>query len=119
MGAEEVRMIRLTIRSQTPEEAVLQVDGRLSGKNVAILEAEGARLLGETRRLVLDLKGVRFINDRGIALLRRWSEERLVLRNGSPFVRALLEKHGLEMEDGSQRSEVRDQRSANPQASAF
>ena len=88
-------MIRLTIRSQTPEEVVLQVDGWVSGKNVPILEQEGTRLLGETQCLVLDLKGVRFIDEAGIALLQRWSGERLVLQDGPPFVRALLEKHGL------------------------
>ena len=88
-------MIRLTIRSQTPEEVVLQVDGWVSGKNVPILEQEGTRLLQEAERLVLDLKGVRFIDEAGMALLQRWSGERLVLRDGPPFVRALLEKHGL------------------------
>ena len=88
-------MIRLTIRSQTPEEVVLQVDGWASRKDVDILEQEGTRLLQEAERLVLDLKGVQFIDREGIALLRRWWGERLVLRGGSPFIRALLEQHGL------------------------
>jgi len=66
-----------------------------SGRNLPILEQEGTRLLGEAQRLVLDLKGVRFIDADGIALLERWSGERLVLRNGVPFVRALLARHGL------------------------
>ena len=88
-------MLRLTIRSQTPEEVVLAVDGWVSGKNVEILEQEGTRLLQEAKCLVLDLKGVQFIDEVGIALLQRWSGERLVLRGGSWFVRMLLEKHGL------------------------
>ena len=88
-------MIRLTIRSHTPEEAILQVDGWVSGKDVPILAQEGTRLLGETGRLVLDLKGVQFIDRDGIALLQRWSGERLVLRNASWFVRTLLERYGL------------------------
>ena len=33
-------MLRLTVRSQTPEEVVLQVDGRVSGRNVDILEKD-------------------------------------------------------------------------------
>ena len=89
-------MIRLTIQSQTPEEVVLQVDGWVSGKNVPILEQEGTRLLREAQRLVLDLKGVQFIDEAGIALLQRWSGERLVLRGGSSFIQALLKAHGLE-----------------------
>ena len=88
-------MIRLTIRSQTPQEVMLQVDGWVSRKDVDILEQEGTRLLGETQRLVLDLKGVRFIDRDGMALLQRWSGERLVLRGGSSFIQALLEAHGL------------------------
>ena len=89
-------MIRLTIQSQTPEEVVLQVDGWVSGKNVPILEQEGTRLLREAQRLVLDLKGVQFIDEAGIALLQRWLGERLVLRGGSSFIQALLKAHGLE-----------------------
>ena len=88
-------MIRVTIRSQTPEEVLLQIDGWISGRNVPILEQEGTRLLGESQRLVLDLKGVQFIDGDGIALLQRWSGERLVFRDGSPFVQLLLERHGL------------------------
>ena len=89
-------MLRLTTRSCTPEEVVLQVDGWVSGKDVTILEREGMRHLQASKRLVLDLKEVRFIDDAGIALLERWSGERVVLRDGSWFVRLLLEKHGLE-----------------------
>ena len=88
-------MIRLTVISQTREEAVLEVHGWMSGGNVKIVEQEGMRLLGERQRLVLDLRGVKFIDREGIALLQRWSGGRLVLRGASPFVRTLLEKHGL------------------------
>ena len=88
-------MIRLIVQAQTPEKTVLQVDGWVSEENVSILEQEGIRLLGESRRLVLDLKGVRYIDREGIALLQRWQGDRLVLRGGSLFVRGLLEQHGL------------------------
>jgi anti-anti-sigma regulatory factor len=73
---------------------MLQVDGWVSGGDVSILEQEGMRLLGETHRLVLDLKGVQFIDEAGMALFQRWGE-RLELRGGSPFIRALLEAYGL------------------------
>ena len=88
-------MVRLTVISQTKEEAVLKVEGWVSGADVALLEEEGTRLLQQTQRLVLDLKGVRFIDREGIALLQRWSGERLVLRDASPFVRTRLAEHGL------------------------
>ena len=89
-------MLRLTIRSQTPEEVVVEVAGWVSGADVDVLEEEGIRLLQEAERLVLDLKGVKFIDREGIALLQRWSGERLVLlRGGSLFIRTLLEEQGL------------------------
>ena len=94
-------MIRLTIRSQTPQEVVLQVDGWVSEGDVSILEEEGMRLLGESQRLVLELKGVQFIDRRGMALLKRWWGECLVLRGGSSFLKALLKQHGLTSEEGS------------------
>ena len=88
-------MVRLTVISQTEEEGVLKVEGWVSGADVEILEEEGARLLQETQRLVLDLDGVQFIDREGIALLKRWSGKRLELRGGSLFIRGLLEEHGL------------------------
>jgi anti-anti-sigma regulatory factor len=96
-------MIRLIIRSQTPEEVVLEVHGWVSGGNVSILEQEGVRVLGESGRLVLDLRGVQFIDEEGVGVLRGWVSEGVVLRGGSLFVRMLLEAHGLASEeaDGS------------------
>lgn len=88
-------MLRLTVTSQSAKEGVLVVDGWVAGKEVALLEQEGTRLLQEAERLVLELRDVRFIDRAGIELLQRWTGERLVLRGGSPFVRMLLEKHGL------------------------
>ena len=94
-------MIRLIIRSQTPEQVVLEVHGWVSEKYVSILEQEGVRVLGESQRLVLDLKGVQFIDEEGIRVLRGWVSEGVVLRGGSLFVRMLLETHGLAFEEDS------------------
>lgn len=87
-------MLRITVAPQR-EEVILKVEGEVSGEDVALLEQEGARWLWKARRMVLDLTGVQFIDEAGIALLRRWSGERLALRGGSPFVRELLMTHGL------------------------
>jgi len=92
-------MLRLTVRSQTPEEAVLQVDGWVAAEQVRLLGQEGTRLLRTSRRLVLDLKGVIFIDEEGLALLREGWGERIRLRNGSPFIRELLAQHHLKCEE--------------------
>ena len=88
-------MLRLTVVSQTHEEAVLKVDGWVSGANVRLLEKEGTRLLQVADRLVLDLSGVELIDVKGLVLLKGWSGKRLVLRGASRFVSKLLEAEGL------------------------
>ena len=90
-------MLRLTVTEHSTEEAVLAVDGWVSGEDVGLLAEEGARWLSQARLLVLDLRQLRGIDPPGIDLLKTWRADRLALRNGSPFVTALLEAHGLEV----------------------
>ena len=87
--------MRLTVKSQTREEVVLLVAGWIAGRDVALLEQEGAGHRREGRRLVLDLQEARFIDRDGLTLLARWAGPGLVLRGGSPFVRLLLQRQGL------------------------
>ena len=88
-------MLRLTVLSQSSEEVALKIEGWISEENVGVLAEEAERWLREGVRLVLDLSGVRFIEDAGIGLLHRWHGDRVVLRDATPFVHALLEAHGL------------------------
>jgi hypothetical protein len=88
-------MVRLTVISQTPEEARLKIEGWVSGADAGVLEKEGTRLLGETQCLILDLSGVRFMDREILSLLERWSGDRLMLCGASTFLHTLLEKHGL------------------------
>ena len=88
-------MMRLTVHAQTSEVVVLAVHGKIVGPDVEILAAEGRRHLQVADRLILVLDGVQFIDEAGLALLRRWSGPRLELRGGSVFLRALLVSQGL------------------------
>jgi|AP95_1055475.scaffolds.fasta_scaffold23068_1 anti-anti-sigma regulatory factor len=88
-------MLRLTVRTQTPREVVLAVDGRVAGDNVQLLKREGERCQQEAPRLVLDLEGVQSIDEAGLALLRTWSGSGLVLHGGPAYLRALLAAEGL------------------------
>ena len=89
------QMLRITLVSQVPEEVVLKVEGEVAGEEVQVLEQVGTQWHRKTERLVLDLKGVLFIDEAGIAVLRQWLGERLVLRGGSLFIQLLLRTHGL------------------------
>ena len=89
-------MLRITERCQTSTQAVLVIEGWVSGKDVAFLEEEVTRRLQSGRCVVLDLTGIRAIDRGGIALLRGWRDAPLTLRKGSPFIQALMATHGLE-----------------------
>jgi len=83
-------MLRLTVRSQTPQERVVAVDGWVVGEEVAFLEDQLSGWVRDGRHLELILDGVRDIDRDGRALLRDWMERGVVLSGGSPFVRMLL-----------------------------
>ena len=87
-------MLRLTVRSSTAHQTILQVEGWVSGKEVEVLHQEITRLLADTGLLVLDLDGVRSIDRQGIEMLHRW-HGKLELRGGTELVRMTLERHGL------------------------
>jgi len=88
-------MLRLTKISRRCDEVVLKVEGWVSDQGAILLAEEGMHCLREVRCLVLDLDGLQFIDATGLAVLKRWPKERLVLRGGSLFVRTLLQRHGL------------------------
>jgi len=89
-------MLDLAILSDTPQTTVLAVTGWASGCSVPLLEQELARRGVPDRQLVLELSGLRFIDEAGLTLLERWVGDGMVLRGGSPFVRKVLEQRGLE-----------------------
>ena len=88
-------MVKLTVTAQSPDQAALGIEGELAGAAVLLLQEEGTRLLRQSSCLALELDGVQFIDRAGVALLKCWAGERVVLRGGSAYVRALLEYHGL------------------------
>ena len=91
-------MLRITLSASSPQEAVLKLEGQVAGMDVGLVDQEGQRLLQEAAHLVLDLDGVQFIDEAGVALLKQWVGPRLSLRGGSPFLQALLAGAGLQVE---------------------
>ena len=83
-------MLRLTLVSLTAEEAVLQVEGWIAGTGVTYLGKEGQRQWGGVAQQVVDLDGVKFIDEAGLELLQAWRDQGVVLRGGSVFIRMLL-----------------------------
>jgi hypothetical protein len=79
----------------TLEGVVLKVEGWIGEEDVDLLAAEGERYLQQAGRLVLDVSGVRLIEEGGIRLLQRWTEEGLVVRGASHFIQTVLEMAGV------------------------
>ena len=100
-------MIRIDVIAQTEKQVVLKVQGQVVDDDVELLAGELRRWRAQVEHLVLDLKGVQFIDREGIALLQQWarrepirgngSMERLRLRDGNRFIRHLLEVNGLQV----------------------
>ena len=90
-------MLRISLVSESQQEAVLQLEGWVAREDVAVLADEGHRRLQAAERLVLDLAGVKFIDVAGIALLQGWSGPRLMLRGDSSYLRTVLAASGLEL----------------------
>ena len=98
-------MIRIDVVAQTQKQVVLKVQGELADDAVELLADEVIRWREQVEQLVLDLKGVKFIDQQGLALLQQWMRQepirengegvRLMLRDGSRFIRTLLEANGL------------------------
>ena len=89
-------MLRLTLIAKGSTEVIVAVDGWITGEEVGLLEREGERWLQEAPHLILDLNGVRFIDQTGIELLKRWcATEKLALNGGARFIQSLLQAHGL------------------------
>ena len=96
-------MLRITLVTQTDNEVVLKVEGWVSGEYVRVLEEEGSRWLERAGYLVLDLGGVRFIDDAGISLLQRWLADRVLLCQVTPFIHTLLEAYGIRLGESARR----------------
>jgi anti-anti-sigma regulatory factor len=88
-------MLRITPLAQTDEETILRIEGRFVGADVVLVDREIRVRFEQSQRLVLDLQGLKHIDRDGLELLKRWSGEALVLQGCSPFVRTLLDNHGL------------------------
>ena len=76
-------------------QRVSEASVSVAGEEVGVLEQTCGPSLDRGLRLVLDLRGVRSIDDAGLALLERWSRRGLHLHRASAFIRQVLEGRGL------------------------
>ena len=89
-------MLRMVVTAQSPQKVVLALYGKIAGPDVPLLQQEGQRYLVQDAQLTLELDGVQFVDEAGVALLRQWVDHNVAWRGGSAFLRALLASVGLE-----------------------
>ena len=63
-------MLKITRSESTNDEITLQLDGSVAGPWIELLGKSAESVLGEGRRLILDLENICFIDGDGLALIK-------------------------------------------------
>jgi anti-anti-sigma regulatory factor len=79
-------VLRIFITDTSAGFVMLQLDGRISGRWVELLQRTCEVPLRKSTRISIDLKNVSFSDRDGIALLRNLKERGFELLNPSPFI---------------------------------
>jgi len=79
-------VLRIFITDASAEFVALQLDGRITGRWVELLQRTCEVPLQRGARVSVDLKNVSFSNRDGIALLKDLKERGFELLNPSPFI---------------------------------
>jgi anti-anti-sigma regulatory factor len=86
MRGQSASMLRIATSEPSTQPVTLTLEGRVIGPWVEELRRASERVLGEGRRLVLDLAQVSFVDRDGIALFGLLRDRGVALRHCSPFV---------------------------------
>ena len=83
-------MLRISRAAASPSLVTLRVEGRVVTEWVPVLERECWLALQGNGRVRLDLSAVTFVDDRGVAALRRLGSKALEIINCPEFIAELL-----------------------------
>jgi anti-anti-sigma regulatory factor len=83
-------VLRISRVAGSSSWTTLRVEGRIVAELVAVLEQECRRALQDDRPVRLDLSGVTFIDDDGVATLRQLGAHELEIIDCPEFIEALL-----------------------------
>jgi ABC-type transporter Mla MlaB component len=85
-------MLKITSVVSSEKEITLQLDGRVSGQWVELLQETAESVLNQGVQLNVDLKNISFIDCEGIALLRNLIERGVRHTNPPLFVAEQIKK---------------------------
>ena len=82
-------LLRILISDSAKDEVILHVEGDVTEPGSSELERVVTTLVSESKRVVLELSGVRFVDAHGVDMLHDWRQS-VALRNCTLFVNELL-----------------------------
>ncbi len=83
-------MLRITTEAEVGQTVRLKVEGRVVGEWVTEFDHTCTVLLAQKKNIVLDFSGVRFIDRRGIDIVKNMRGERVNIIGASLLVQTLL-----------------------------
>jgi ABC-type transporter Mla MlaB component len=91
----EAHMLRISAERFSNHHETLRLEGHLVGPWVGQLQLSCEQVLGESKRITLDLTAVSFVDRDGVALLRELKMRGVALINCSPFLAHQIKGEGI------------------------
>jgi ABC-type transporter Mla MlaB component len=91
----EARMLRISVERFANHHETLRLEGHLVGPWLGQLQLSCEQVLGESKRITLDLTAVSFVDRDGVALLRELKMRGVALINCSPFLAHQIKGEGI------------------------
>ncbi len=87
-------MLRITTKNRNPGKVELVLEGRLVSDWIGELEEECGRHRMDTKKVLLNLAGVTFVDHKGLAALRRFLSSDVSMVNCPPLIESLIHDDG-------------------------
>jgi anti-anti-sigma regulatory factor len=87
-------VLRITRVTEKPAVVTLKLEGRIVADWASVLERECSGLIQEGQSVLLDFSEVRFVDGRGLEVLKRIGSENLQIINSSDLIKELLKGGG-------------------------
>ena len=86
LSGSEIKVLKISIIEAAGETVTLQLDGKVSGRWVKLLQRVCNARIKKRTRISIDLKNVSFADRDGIALLKSLTDRRVEILNALPFI---------------------------------
>ena len=87
-------MLRITKIEDNGSPVTLKLEGKVHAEWVALLEGECQALIDRKKTVLLDFTDVTYMDDRGVAMVRRLPARNVRVINGDAFIEDLIDRGG-------------------------